>query len=294
MDSLAHKMEGGLSNMCIIIVKPKGNELTKETLEICFDNNDDGAGFMWFDSDRGLVVGDKGYMKFAALWAGLERKGFTEGDVLTKERGVVLHCRIATHGSVQPALTHPFPLTEEEPLLRSLNWEYEWGMVHNGTIPGVSDWNNKNESDTFAFVRDYLSDEKVLSLINHEPFVNILTFNLKASNKFAIFTPDGDLVLIGSFVKGQDGNIYSNSSFQQKITRYSVNRWGYQGYNVGARGPVTYRLTKSVGKLLTECTTQDEDCASCECYVYTSTAPIATAHYCSIYKTYLTTSTSKE
>ena len=193
--------------MCIIIVKPEGNTLTKDTLETCFINNDDGAGFMWFDDDKGVVVGDKGYMTFPALWTGLQRKGFTDGDVLTPERGVVLHCRIATHGSVQPALTHPFPVSDEEGLLRSLNWEYGWGLVHNGVISGVSDWNNKQESDTYAFVKNYLADEKVLRLINHEPFVKLMTFSLRTSNKFAIFTPEGDLVLIGNFLKGQDGNI---------------------------------------------------------------------------------------
>jgi len=279
--------------MCIIIVKPKGNELKKETLEICFTNNDDGAGFMWYDDEKHLVIGDKGYMTFERLWTGLKSKGFVEDEAISPERGVVLHCRIATHGGIQPALTHPFPITSEEALLRSLNWEYKWGLVHNGVISGVSDWNNKQESDTFAFVKAYLADEKVLRLINHEPFVKILTFNLRASNKFAIFTPEGDLVLIGNFLRGLDGNIYSNSSFQQKLYRYSVNRWGggYKDYTYPSSHGVSIKLTESVGKLLTECHTAAKSCAECQSYIFTATAPIATAHYCSLHKKYLSRTT---
>jgi hypothetical protein len=47
--------------MCIIVYKPKGKKLPKyETLKTCFENNNNGAGFMYVEN--GIVIIKKGYM----------------------------------------------------------------------------------------------------------------------------------------------------------------------------------------------------------------------------------------
>jgi hypothetical protein len=47
--------------MCIIVYKPKGIELPKEDiLKNCFDNNADGAGYMY--AHKGKVLIHKGFM----------------------------------------------------------------------------------------------------------------------------------------------------------------------------------------------------------------------------------------
>jgi len=278
--------------MCIIIVKPEGNTLTKKTLENCFTNNDDGAGFMWYDKEREIVVGDKGYMSFQHLWMGLERKGFVTDEAVNAKRGVVIHCRIATHGGVQAPLTHPFPITANDTSLRLLNWEYGWGLAHNGTITGVTEWNSKTDSDTLAFVREYLADESILNMLDHEPFVKFFTFSLKASNKFAILTPVGNLILIGNFIKGQDGNIYSNSSFQEKVVRYQTNNWGRgRVWDVKTQTyidpPKTERLTPEMGKLLLDCTLEAVNCATCARYAYYPSSVVGNNHWCVLHRKYL-------
>ena len=49
--------------MCIAIIKPKNYEIpTKEELRTCWDNNPNGAGFMWNDGQ--IVHIEKGFLKF--------------------------------------------------------------------------------------------------------------------------------------------------------------------------------------------------------------------------------------
>lgn len=274
--------------MCIIVVKHEGSILAKETLETCFHNNNDGAGFMWLDEDKQAVVGDKGYMSFKDLWRGLERKGWinSEGDVHA-ERGIVLHFRLGTHGTTTAPLTHPFPISAEENDLRLLNWESDWGMVHNGVISGMIDYNNKkNISDTMIFVRDYLADEKVLSVLDHGPCVRLMFMGMRASNRFVFLNSKGELILVGNFVRGQDGNIYSNSSFQQKVQRYNTYRMNGSRINPAAYGT---KLYPSDGKLVASCP-KPGPCSDCQQYTFYPQGTVASSkHWCDHFRGYLYT-----
>ena len=85
--------------MCIIIAKDKGISIPDRTiLKNCFDNNPDGAGIMWNESE--FVHIQKGFM----LW-----KDFNEflnslsKRIDLKLASVVMHFRITTHGR-----THQF------------------------------------------------------------------------------------------------------------------------------------------------------------------------------------------
>ena len=52
--------------MCIIATKPKDISISKETLKNCFDNNQDGAGFI-FAHDNILKI-RKGFFTFEKFW----------------------------------------------------------------------------------------------------------------------------------------------------------------------------------------------------------------------------------
>lgn len=281
--------------MCIIVVKHEGSTLAKETLENCFHNNDDGAGFMYFDEDRRTVVGDKGYMTFHALWKALNDKGWIDSeDRVHADRGIILHFRLGTHGTKTAPLTHPFPISAQVNDLRALNWTADWGIVHNGVISSVVDWNSKeNLSDTMIFIRDYLADEKVLSMLEHGPCVKLMFLGVRSSNKFAFLNSTGALILIGNFVKGQDGNIYSNSSFQEKVQKYSTYAWhGSPSYHTSDKSP-TAALMVSSGKVIEECTF-DGPCATCDNYkFYAGASPPRFKHYCSSLARYLFTLTPR-
>lgn len=119
--------------MCIAIAKPEGMLLSGQTLKNCWDSNPDGAGFMY--PEKGKVVIVKGLMTFDEFMTAYEPH---------KEKQAALHFRIATHGGVNKENTHPFQVT---PAL---------GMVHNGIISKVNCDLDKTMSDTWHF------NEKIL------------------------------------------------------------------------------------------------------------------------------------
>lgn len=53
--------------MCVILVKERGIELpTKDILESCWKRNPDGAGFMFNDCDKVVIM--KGFMTFEEFY----------------------------------------------------------------------------------------------------------------------------------------------------------------------------------------------------------------------------------
>ena len=85
--------------MCIAIYGLKGTEVpTEDILRTCFVNNSDGAGFC-FNADNGKVQIVKGFMTWESFIS-----AFREYDekYKFKDRGLLIHFRIATHGSTNP------------------------------------------------------------------------------------------------------------------------------------------------------------------------------------------------
>ena len=81
--------------MCIAIYKPSDKELTKETLETCFNANPDGAGFAYINTD---YVGHKKIkikktLDFEDFYQKYER-----ALSLAPESPFLIHFRIKTHG----------------------------------------------------------------------------------------------------------------------------------------------------------------------------------------------------
>ena len=72
--------------MCIIVYKPIGIDLPdKKTLETCFENNPDGAGFM-YRKGREIRI-RKGYMNFLSFYRALRNirqvnGGFKNTDLM--------------------------------------------------------------------------------------------------------------------------------------------------------------------------------------------------------------------
>ena len=92
--------------MCLAILKLKGNDVpTDDILKTCFRNNSDGAGLA-FNNDYGKVQIVKGFMDFDSFIT-----AFHEYDrkYCFKNRAVLIHFRITTHGGTSKGNCHPFP-----------------------------------------------------------------------------------------------------------------------------------------------------------------------------------------
>jgi hypothetical protein len=206
--------------MCIIAVKPKGVGMpTKKHLKNCWDNNSDGAGWMWHDPKEGEVVVDKGYMTWDAFWKAVCRANFTKKDT------VVFHFRYATAGLTCAGNTHPFPLSHDEDDLQALTFRCPIAMVHNGIF-------GKGEghlSDTMVIVRDMFSDPVVRDNMGSLVMQTLIEEYVHGS-KLAFLDGKGSITMFGGAWENAKGVRFSNGDYKRVWVGYGFGKkdaqWG--------------------------------------------------------------------
>lgn len=209
--------------MCIICVKPTDTLFPSEqTLKNCFDNNPDGAGFMY--ANEGKVHYKKGYDTFKKFYDALNASRKVTGDNVP----YVMHFRIATQG-YNKECTHPFPLSSKMDNLKKLKGICNIGVAHNGIISLTTNHYVKDHSDTMEFITEYLSllirsynwyeDAKTKALIEK--------LMVKSSNRLAILDKHGVVNLLGdNWVLDKETKCYfSNNTYSYK--KYS----GFNSYS---------------------------------------------------------------
>lgn len=179
--------------MCVIVHKPSGETVSKQTLADMWRANPHGAGLAYL-TEYGICV-DKGLMTLAELERSL--------DELGPQPDVVFHLRVATHGRINRGQTHPFVIAQEIGQAKGLKLDdYHHAVVfHNGVISGFGD---DDYSDTLRFVT------QVLSVIPDHARVPLLDL---VGSKFVVFTSDGTINRCGTFHK-VDGLYVSNKNWR--------------------------------------------------------------------------------
>lgn len=212
--------------MCIIVAKPENVKMPSfETLKTCFENNPDGAGFMY--SDGKTVRIRKGFMTFDEFVDAVNEE-FAYDDAT--DYSIVMHFRIQTSGDVLPECTHPFPVTSDEDKMKQLRTESRWGIAHNGVIHGRN--TKKGWSDTMDFVAGVVAP---LSRINANFMRNGDCIDLLKSacgSKLCILENSGEIVTIGEFIT-ENGVKYSNTSYLARTYNWSsyASLWDAPNYN---------------------------------------------------------------
>lgn len=189
--------------MCIAIYKPEGVELpSKATLEICWNNNPDGAGFVWYDKASNRYKVKKGFMKFNHFWQEFKSMGFSDKDLLG------IHFRIATSGQIDSKTCHPFPIATNNKKLKKLTYTTGQCMMHNGIIGKGTE----NLSDTQLFVKNTLH-----KLRNHFDDMEVIEHisTLSIGSKIALFLTQGQVILTGDWIEEKNGIFYSNLNYLQ-------------------------------------------------------------------------------
>lgn len=193
--------------MCIAIYSLKGTDIPREDiLKTCFLNNPDGAGFAFNKGGKVHIV--KGFMDYKGFMAAFKKY---DAEFGFKQRGVLIHFRIATHGGVNVGCCHPFPISSNEKQLKKSKTISDYAVIHNGIIFLTAD-KKSPLSDTMLFIRDYLT--KISS--NRNWFYNKKNTELiyeLINSKMAILNGNGDITATEGFHKGADGNYYSNYSY---------------------------------------------------------------------------------
>lgn len=186
--------------MCIAILSPKGTEITAQQFRNCWDNNFDGAGFMYNDDENKLRVVkemsncSKLYKKYARL-----KKKHPDATF-------VLHFRISNRGEISRDNCHPFKVNNQ------------LGFVHNGTITDVE--KDTVKSDTNVFNRDIMRNMPSLDVdMLNSPAMQALVGKFIGYSKLVFLDNNGKFSIINES-KGswEDGIWYSNDSHKRVKT----------------------------------------------------------------------------
>ena len=207
--------------MCIIAIKQAGiNMPAMKTIENCWYNNRDGAGFMY--AKDGNVYIEKGFMTLKDFKAALKQLEKTIDVVNTP---IILHFRITTHGGTSPGNTHPFPVTEKLPLLQMTKLKAPLAVAHNGIINIKP--SKKNVSDTMEYIISQLAPLYQLKKdFYKQPAGKKLIYNFTKS-KMAFLDGAGRIETVGDFITGEDGLMYSNNSYKARTIYYNWDLWDY-------------------------------------------------------------------
>lgn len=117
--------------MCLIIVKPEDCIFNEDILDIAWDMNSHGAGFMVYNKENDTLSVRKGFFN---------KKDFIDEILKYQDQRIVVHFRYATHGEKDTSNCHPFRISSE------------LALVHNGQMSEIKIWNEKY-SDTWHFAQ---------------------------------------------------------------------------------------------------------------------------------------------
>ena len=199
--------------MCVILVKERGIELpTKDILESCWKRNPDGAGFMFNDCDKVVIM--KGFMTFEEFYLRLQ----TANEFYhLKEKGLVIHFRIAISGLKDKGNCHPYPISNDNLDLRKSFITTELGIAHNGIIRS---YNGKNNilNDTQLFIKNDLFE---LNSLDKKFYKNVIFQSmierLIDGSRLVFLNKKGEIIKLGNWF--HNGNYYfSNLNHVSKNT----------------------------------------------------------------------------
>ena len=201
--------------MCIIAISEIGTALPDAaTRRIMWENNPDGAGFMF--ARNGKVHIRKGFMTFDEMETAIENLDFDPKDVQ-----FIMHYRIGTHGGNIPQNTHPFPVSARVRPMQELKYDCELAFAHNGIINSV-EMIKKSISDTMEYGRQILADLLRLDVEFYKrPSIQMLIEESINGSRMVFLNGKSEIVKLGSWVEGEDGCLYSNTTYKDWRKKYA-------------------------------------------------------------------------
>lgn len=201
--------------MCIIAIKQKGVDFPSiERVQTMCENNSDGFALVWYHPTCGKQVYRTLKMfKFVEKFKQIAR-------TYDKERTTLfIHARIKTHGTLRIENVHGWS-----------SREVGLTFAHNGIL-SVANRDDLTDSETFfrdIFIPAYLyggwdAGERTIKAII-------------GTSKFVFMDNKGKLIHFGTYITGDDGILYSNSTYQP---------YYYKSYNIAHRSNGWSRPKKS-------------------------------------------------
>ena len=204
--------------MCVIVYKPKNQKLPDKTiLKNCWENNDDGAGYMFTKNNQ--VYFKKGFISFKKFYKSLIHD-YKSNNLESKN--LVLHFRIGTSGGINKEKTHPFIISDNEDRLNQLSGYCKSAVVHNGIFSDYV-YDNKELSDTQNFIKLFLYPLLKLADFNfkNETVKKLIDKQISGS-KLLILDNKDNAYLYGDFIES-NGIYYSNTTYNYSYKNYYSN-----------------------------------------------------------------------
>ena len=196
--------------MCIIVYKPKGRTVKKDTYQACFDNNSDGAGFIVREKTGELKL-EKGFFTFKDFWEHFQPH---------QSKQAIVHFRIRTHGDTDKENCHPYWVKEGK-----------LAFAHNGIISNIDFEKDKTKSDTWHFNVKMLQhlQEKLGEEFIWDPILQELISNYIGYSKLTFMHQDGRVLIFGKATGTKENGVwfsnYSFHSYKQKKEKFDYARW---------------------------------------------------------------------
>jgi predicted glutamine amidotransferase len=177
-----------------------------------------------------------------------------------KERPLVLHFRLATHGESSLGSCHPFPFPfgKVEDLFEP-SWKAQLGVMHNGVISGYgtrksygcSTWDEKTRtwkkvegkkkerelSDTQEFLLYLATDRQIRDRLAQWDSATLKLLEMTTLDKWALMNGNGKVRMLGKWEqrKAETGDRcwYSNLYWESAIGQKEFSAYGGRSYGEG-------------------------------------------------------------
>ncbi len=215
--------------MCVICLIPADKSIEQSEFDSMMSHNPDGFGLMYFD--KGNLTSSKLYIPMFSkqkqiAWELAQRameKAQKSGSALA------LHFRIATHGEVSKANSHPFEIAKG------------YKLMHNGILSG---YGSKEKSDSLAYAEKLgRMHRRYPGILEDNDFLEMVQEEVGSYNKIVIARSKNQDFCILNREKGSkiDGVWYSNlNHWPTRTYTYTPNTTNFRG----GFGAVTRHLGK--------------------------------------------------
>lgn len=186
--------------MCLLIFKPAGQTIPAAVLRHAATVHDDGFGY---------AIGE------GTTFSTYHSLSFQEAEIETLEaavdKPVLVHFRMATHGSVTLANVHPFAMP--------INEHHHTYVAHNGILMNHQPEANDDRSDTRVFIDTVLSRLQP-GWWSDPVIVDVIEDELRYNKIVMMWPTGGALILNERLGDWVDGIWYSNDSGFPRQTKY--------------------------------------------------------------------------
>ena len=186
--------------MCIAIYKPHTRNLTRDTLQRCFNRNPDGCGFTYLQKskDGRVYLKIKKTMSFDVFY-----RQYTRATKNHPDSPFVIHFRVGTHGVKTKYNCHPFRVDASHT------------FIHNGIMHAMPACKRANKSDTQVFNQLFLR-QLPDGWFGSDIIGALLAGFIGANNKLIILNINGSVRIINEKAgTWEDGIWYSNKSYME-------------------------------------------------------------------------------